>query len=135
MRLDGRQLLLALALSAALTVRALAALPAAYDFTGQWAGTAPDPSGSLTLTADFASTTSPRRFTGDAVLEDGGGDRISCTFNATYRRRLTLHLRCTPGGRKTATLHFDAATQTIAAAFTVGHRHPRLARFTLTRTY
>jgi len=128
-----RQRLLAVLVICGLTTFARAALPPAYDFTGQWSGTATERGTGQTgtLTADFAATTHPRRFTGSTTLVAGQSANSTCPLVAKYRKNLIVHSRC-PGHPVTVVVHFDPTALTLSGSFPIGHHH--IADFTLQRT-
>jgi len=134
MRLRQGSLLLSLAVSGALATFARAALPPPYDFTGTWSGTVTSQkTGEMgTLTVDFTATAKPRKFTGNTTLT-AQGQTLGCPFVAKYRKNLILHPHC--AGRPAATIigHFDPLALPLTGSFPLGHHHPDVLSFVLTR--
>jgi hypothetical protein len=85
-----------------------------------------------TLTVDFTATAKPRKFTGTTTLT-AQGQTLGCPFVAKYRKNLILHPHC--AGRPAATIiaHFDPVALTLMGSFPIGHHHPDVLSFVLTR--
>jgi hypothetical protein len=114
---------------------ALAAAAPPYDFSGPWSGTgtARKSGETATLTVDFTATANPRKFTGTTTLA-AAGQTLSCDFTAKYKKKLVLHPRCS--GRPAAAIRatFDPTVGTLTGAFPIGHHHPDIVDFVLSRT-
>jgi hypothetical protein len=134
MRLSRQSLLRAFAICGVAATLALAALPAAYDFTGPWSGTVTSRKTAQTgtLTVDFTATAKPRKFTGNTTLA-AGGQTLTCPFTAKYRKNLVLHPHCAGSPAPAIVVHFDPVAQTLTGSFPIGHHHPDVLTFVLVR--
>ena len=108
------------------------ALPAAYDFSGQWAGDLTGKGVSVPIGADFTATSDPRMFTG--TLTVGSPLNLSCPLTAKYRRILKMHLTCRNGKSSTVRAHLNPMTYDLTGSVVLGHKHPVRAKFSLGRT-
>ncbi len=135
MRLERQGVLRALVICGIATTLAFAAASPPYDFTGHWAGTAASRGVTVPLSVDFVSTTNPRRFTGQATLEDPVNPS-TCQLKAKYTRKLKLNLHCNDGTRPKVTAQLDPTTLTLTGSFAAVGRHGNrhVVTFTLTKT-
>ncbi len=133
MKANGQRFLWVLAIWALSATLASGTLPPPYDFSGNWSGTATLRAGGQSgqLSADFAATTNPRKFTGSTMLVAGQQTRV-CPFSAKYRKNLVVHSHCQGKPTTVAVAHFDPVALTLKGSFPVGHHG--IADFTLQRT-
>ena len=124
------------ALGVALLAGTVAALAqtGAFDFTGQWTGSATQTGQSpTTLVADFTAGTNPRTFTG--TFTAGGTDTCTAKGRQLPHKKVVIHLTgCSNGGNVVVHGKLDPTTQTIAGHFVMTKKHKvKKGTFTLTK--
>ena len=113
---------LALVVYAVTVAVARAELPAPYDFTGHWVGTAIARGASIPIVADFSGT---QTFTGTLGFSGGGGQFVSCTVQGIQKKKVILPLQCSNGSQGKAKGKLDATARTITGRYhstRPGHR-------------
>jgi hypothetical protein len=120
-----------------LTVALTGAVRAAtlYDFTGHWVGDAASRGQHASVTADFATTTSPR-FSGPLEFAPDDGNPWSCTATGRQRgNRVIISMPCSDGRHMTFRGRVDPTGKSISGPFvrTAPGKSPRRGTFTLTK--
>jgi len=106
----------------------------AFDFAGQWTGSAQEANNpALPVTADF-TTSGPKTFTGTLDVHDTPPTQCTVSGRAKRHSKVAIHLTCGGGGKVTLRGKLNPDTETIAGKFVRMGKHKRhVGTFTLTK--
>jgi hypothetical protein len=124
-------------LAGALAALAAHAAVSAYDFTGQWDGSAETPGKPAAMVSSTLATTVAPEFAGTLTVVTTE-ETFQCTVSGRQRRRVTLHADCDNGGRLRLKGVLDATSGTLSGKMVwvpppSQHKPPKHGEFTLTK--